>query len=171
MKETNPAVAHITQPESNLCWATGILMARNVRKQANPDHTPRRIAERSFNTSPNASNFPGYAPTIKAAIEDWIGNCSYVTRSLTWAEVKQDIDNNKPVLIGYGWSNGGGHLMVIGGYEDKGDGSWGFVRLFDPALNTHKDISFDRLSAGNYDQENWPGVQKGHIWDASWRLV
>jgi Papain-like cysteine protease AvrRpt2 len=171
MKETNPGVGHITQPESKLCWATSLLMVRNVIKQANADITPQKIAARSFYRDPGDTNIGGYDHIIKVAIEDWIGNCSYVKHPVTWAEVKQDIDNNKPIFVGYSWSTGSGHLMVIGGYENKGDGSWGLVRLFDPALNAHKDISFDRLSGGNFDQENWPGLEKGHVWDASWRLV
>jgi hypothetical protein len=171
MKETNPGVGLITQPESKLCWATSLLMARNVRKQANADITPQKIAARTFSRDTDDTNIGGKDHIIKSAIEDWIGSCSYVKRALTYAEVKQDIDNDKPVFVGYGWSNGGGHLMVIGGYENKGDGSWGLVKLFDPALTAPISISFDRLAAGNFDQENSPGLEKGHVWDASWRLT
>jgi len=174
MKETNPAVTHITQPESDLCWATCILMMRNVLKEVNPDHTPQTISARSFYRDRSDANIGGADIVIKAAIEDWVsgvGKCGYHARSFTWDEVKQAIDSNKPILVGYGWSKGGGHAMVIGGYEAKGGGDWGFVRLFDPLRKEYKDISYDRLVKGDYDLENWPGAGKGHAWDATWYLL
>ncbi len=174
MKETNPAVCHITQPDTKLCWATCILMVRNVLKQANPDISPQKIAARTFHGDHRAANIGGKDCIIKSAIEDWVSGpnkCGYVQRSFTWDEVKSAIDNNKPILVGYGWSKGGGHVMVIGGYEAKGRGDWGLVRLFDPLLSGPRDVSLDRLSDGNYDPENWPGLEKGHVWDATWYIL
>jgi len=147
-------------------------MMRNVLKVANPDITPKKIAARAFSEDPNGNvNIAGKNLVIKAAIEDWVGKCQYYTRAFTWEEVKTSIDNNKPILVGYGWSTGGGHTMVVGGYEPKGTGDWGLVRLFDPLLTGHTDISHDRLFKGNYDDENWPGLEKGHAWDATWSLL
>jgi hypothetical protein len=170
MKETNPAVVHIKQPDTNLCWATSILMVMKLFKQVTNDFTPQRLSSRMLGTDLDDYNHGGYDQVVKSSIDGLISECKFEKSSLTWDQVKASIDNNKPVFVGYGWDGGGKHVMVIGGYEAKGKGDWGMVRLFDPLRDGHLDISFDRLSDGNYDTENAPGLEKGHRWDRTWVL-
>jgi hypothetical protein len=39
---------------------------------------------------------------------------------LTWAQLKSQINNNKPVGFSWGWTGGGGHYMVAKGYTSIG---------------------------------------------------
>jgi hypothetical protein len=165
MIETTPAVQHIQQPQSKLCWATCILMARTVVKGANADITPEKISSRSFYTS--QSNIGGFDHVTTSVIEDWIGK-SLLVNSITYSTVRTYINNNKPILLGYSWLGGGGHVMIIGGYEDKG-ADWGLVKLFDPLQTAPKIISFDRINKGDYDPDSAIGHQ-GHKLDCAWLL-
>ena len=171
MKETNKKVVLIQQPQSQLCWATCILMMRRIEKEdISKDITPESIVERCFSRGKDEdNNIGGQDHVITAALEAYVwgsNNVSYVENPISWQAIKQSIDNNQPLLVGYGWKEGGGHVMVIGGYEEKGEG-WGLVKLFDPLQNKAIDISSDRLVQGDYDTEIKTG-HVGHEWDATW---
>ncbi|MBD2848696.1 C39 family peptidase [Paenibacillus sp. IB182496] len=51
------------------------------------------------------------------------------TGSLTWSELKTEIDNGRPIYVSWGWSTGGGHAVVIYGYSQSGT----YVNHMNPA--------------------------------------
>lgn len=170
MKETNKEVQFIKQPDTNLCWATCILMIRNVSKKANPDITPEKIVhDFLYGGGSQDNNIAGYDGVITSALEHYawgVNSVKYMKSSLEWKDIKKSVDSDCPVLVGYGWKQGGGHVMVIGGYEEKGE-DWGLVKLFDPLKDAASVISFDRLLKGDYDPEVKTGMV-GHVWDCTW---
>ncbi|WP_156255324.1 papain-like cysteine protease family protein [Sandarakinorhabdus oryzae] len=157
MIETNPAVTHIQQPSSKLCWATSILMMRQVIKGWNPDITPDRIVQRSMmaasGTNKTAPDF-----LIIGAMYDWLGAGKWVKRQLTLAEIKNNIDANLPFMIGINWNAGGAHAIVCGGYDAKGP-DWGLLKLFDPLAPSSATVSTDRMIGGKYDPDYKIGTE------------
>ncbi len=49
---------------------------------------------------------------------------------LTFEEIKGQIDNNRPVGFAWGWTDGGGHYMVLTGYKTALGKQW--VKIHDP---------------------------------------
>ena len=49
---------------------------------------------------------------------------------LTFEEIKAQIDNNRPVGFAWGWTDGGGHYMVLTGYKTVLGKQW--VKIHDP---------------------------------------
>lgn len=48
---------------------------------------------------------------------NWGVNSSAYTYASSWNSVVSDINANKPFVIRFGWTSGGGHIMVGTGYE------------------------------------------------------
>ena len=180
MKETNPPVQIITQPRSDLCWTTCILMMAKVVKNVYPGINPESISERVGYRAKGDGNYPGYLIKIKSVIEDFIGIGAYERSldkvdldkpaKLTWGEITKYIDEGYPILVYYDWNQSyEGHFMVIGGYEiTKGQGGTEtqIIRLFDPLEGSHKDIPYLDLFNGEYKRNN--KSDKKHLWYATW---
>jgi len=145
-------------------------MIRNSSKEANPDITPEKIVRNFlYRNEDQDNNIAGHDSVITSALEHYawgVNNVKYTKSNLEWKNIKQSIDSGYPILVGYGWGKGGGHVMVIGGYEEKGE-DWGVVKLYDPLKGEASVISSDRLLQGNYDPEIQTGTA-GHVWDCTW---
>jgi hypothetical protein len=149
--ETNPAVAHRLQPLSKLCWATSILMVREVLKGANQYITVDKIVQRTLSSDPG-TNKTGKDHIIASAMYDWLGGGNLVPGPISIDAAKASIDAGKPFIIGIGWYLGGGHAVVVGGYDRK-SADWGLLKIFDPLAPRAATISTDRLRRGDYDPD------------------
>lgn len=157
MIETNPAVTHIAQPSSKLCWATCILMAREVTKGWNPDITPDKIVQRSM-MADSGTNKTASDVLLTSAMIDWLGAGKWVKRPLTLAQIANNINANLPFIIGINWNAGGAHAIICGGYDAKGP-DWGMLKLFDPLAPTSAAVSTDRLFGKRYDPDYKIGTE------------
>lgn len=69
----------------------------------------------SYANQPNSMY--GTGGSVQNILNAWgVSNGAYNVAS-SWNSVVWDINNNRPFVIRYGWSNGGGHIMVGRGYE------------------------------------------------------
>ncbi|HEX7987318.1 MAG TPA: C39 family peptidase [Duganella sp.] len=63
------------------------------------------------------NNMYGSNGSVQNILKNWgVNNTAYNTAS-SWSSVVADINANRPFVIRYGWTNGGGHIMVGRGYE------------------------------------------------------
>lgn len=63
------------------------------------------------------NNMYGSNGSVQNILKNWgVNNTAYNTAS-SWSNVVADINANRPFVIRYGWTNGGGHIMVGRGYE------------------------------------------------------
>jgi Papain-like cysteine protease AvrRpt2 len=71
MNRTVPAVTHVQQPDTKLCWATCVLMAMVVKRNSTEqtrDWTPQKIVERfAYDYVNKGMN----ARATKAALENY----------------------------------------------------------------------------------------------------
>ena len=74
----------------------------------------------TFNWNSNANqpnNMYGTNGSVQNILQAWsVPNTAYNVAS-SWSSVVFDINANRPFVIRYGWSSGGGHIMVGRGYE------------------------------------------------------
>lgn len=69
----------------------------------------------SYANQPNSMY--GTSGSVQNILNAWgVSNSAYSVAS-SWASVVYDINANRPFVIRYGWTNGGGHIMVGRGYE------------------------------------------------------
>lgn len=112
-------------------------------------------------TACNSPNYIyGYGRGMKEVLTQY-GSISStgVNSYLTWSTVQSESNANRPFVIGFAWTSGGGHAMVGKGYSA---GSYDYVSYNDPWPGHGSRISF----------YSWMVYAAGdHEWDQSLRLT
>lgn len=70
--------------------------------------------------------------------------------ALTWVQLRAQIDANRPVTYAWGWTGGGGHIMVAVGYQYYSDTDK-YILINDPwppGSGNQKWITYDEFVAG-----------------------
>jgi hypothetical protein len=87
----------------------------------------------TFNWNSRANqpnNMYGSNGSVQKILANWgVPNGAYSVAS-SWNSVLSDINANRPFVMRYGWSNGGGHILVGRGYETVNGTS--YVYIMDP---------------------------------------
>jgi Peptidase_C39 like family len=160
MSVANPlAVTLVPQATQNWCWAASGQMimnylgnpAVNQCQEATdyPFAPPQTNPRTNWCTSPpdtlGFTGWPQFASYGFNATQTPYGT------PISWAQLKQEIDGNRPVAFVWAWRDGGGHMMVAIGYESV-DGV-DRVIILDPSpphKGDRRSIPYDDFVAGNY---------------------
>lgn len=79
----------------------------------------------SYANRPNSMY--GTSGSVQSILNAWgVSNSAYNYAS-SWNSVVWDINNNRPFVMRYGWTNGGGHIMVGYGYETYNSTSYVYI--------------------------------------------
>ncbi|MDH6116617.1 papain-like cysteine protease family protein [Kitasatospora sp. GAS204B] len=105
------------QQNSNWCWAAS---GDTIAAWYGYNYSQNQFCDAAFGRSIDSS-----CPNSQAALDDvqnalsWIGinPGSYVSGSLYYGTVQNEINNNRPVETRIQWSSGGGHMEVLYGYD------------------------------------------------------
>ena len=82
----------------------------------------------SYANQPNSMY--GTSGSVQNILAAWgVPNTAYNVAS-SWSSVVADINANRPFVIRYGWTNGGGHIMAGRGYETYNGVN--YVYIMDP---------------------------------------
>ena len=119
----------IQQEHSNWCWSgssVAVLNWYNQRpSQCSVANWALGVSNACGNTSFNWNNYAnsangmyGGGGTIQGILSHW-GVQSYGGNYyLAWTSVVAEVKNNRPFVMRYGWTSGGGHFVVGYGYND-----------------------------------------------------
>lgn len=130
-----------TQEHSQWCWSASSKAVLNYYKK-----TPSQCqivnwafglnyacGNTNFNWNSQANqpnNMYGSNGSVQNILNAWgVSNGAYSVAS-SWNSVVSDINANRPFVMRYGWSNGGGHIMVGRGYETANGVN--YVYIMDP---------------------------------------
>ncbi|MET3135173.1 hypothetical protein AAKU55_005481 [Oxalobacteraceae bacterium GrIS 1.11] len=118
----------VTQEHSQWCWAGSSKAVLNFYNK-----TPSQCqivnwafglnyacGNSSFNWNSNANqpnNMYGGNGSVQGILQNWGVPNNAINNYLSWNSVLNDINANRPFVIRYGWTNGGGHILVGSGYE------------------------------------------------------
>ncbi|PTT93108.1 hypothetical protein DBR42_00660 [Pelomonas sp. HMWF004] len=79
----------------------------------------------SWNSPANQPNYLyGQAGSMQDILKHWGYSTRAVQAASPWSGVVSDIDAGKPFVIRFGWTSGGGHIMVGKGYEVANNASY-----------------------------------------------
>jgi hypothetical protein len=70
--------------------------------------------------------------------------------ALTWSQLKNELKHNRPVPFSWGWSGGGGHMMVAVGYAEVGGEH--YVTIHDPwspCVGDTRTLTYAAFVSGN----------------------
>ncbi|WP_030784130.1 papain-like cysteine protease family protein [Streptomyces sp. NRRL S-920] len=110
------------QQKTNWCWAAG---GNTIAAFMGRNYSQNQFCNAAFGRSQNTE-----CPNNQATLGNvqnglrWTGinPGSYVTGWLRYSTVKTEVDAGRPVETRIQWSNGGGHMHVLYGYDDAN--SW-----------------------------------------------
>ncbi|UXI70163.1 C39 family peptidase [Tahibacter amnicola] len=119
----------VTQEHSNWCWA-GVAVSVLNRYNQSPSQCSvvnwafgisHACGNSTFNWN-NYANSPngiyGGGGSIQGILNHW-GVRSYgIQNYLRWSTVVTEVNANRPFVMRYGWTGGGGHFIVGYGYND-----------------------------------------------------
>jgi hypothetical protein len=138
----NIPLTYIQQTKDLWCWAASSAMA--VRAAGFIRTQTRHAVQAIYgvnSTNTDAPNVTRTAVQIKNDFSNIYSISATKTGTITLTTVRAKINANKPILAGVLWSGGGGHMVVIAGY----DNSCPDLKIFDSIYGT-KTWSYDGLS-------------------------
>jgi hypothetical protein len=117
-----------SQQQTNWCWAAVAASVAAYFNSAGPSGGPWKQCEIAGNvrndptccqdgTTPNC-NHDDLLDSALNTVHHLAGPPE--ASPISYAEVAQEIDNNRPVAVRIGWYGGGGHFLALAGYEDAG---------------------------------------------------
>ncbi|WP_369779040.1 papain-like cysteine protease family protein [Streptomyces sp. R33] len=105
------------QQKTNWCWAAS---GNTIATWFGRNHTQNQFCNAAFNRQQgyDCPNNQATLGNVQTAL-NWTGinSGSYVNGWLRYTTVQSEIDANRPVETRIQWSNGGGHMHVIYGYD------------------------------------------------------
>jgi hypothetical protein len=122
------SVPLVTQEHSQWCWSASSKAVLNyyyaTPSQCQIVNWAYGINYACGNTTFNWNSYAnqpnsmyGSNGSVQGILNAWgVPNTAYNWAS-SWSSVVWDINNNRPFVIRYGWTNGGGHILVGRGYE------------------------------------------------------
>jgi hypothetical protein len=145
------------QEQTNWCWAA---TAQAIMGFHGTSVRQCDLANWLFGQTTCCAN-PGSAACNKGATNaeqsrvysHWGFSNTPVDSSTSFATVKNEICNNRPIKFGWAWTGGGGHALTMRGYYD---GTTDYVYYIDPG-----DASY------NYKTYSWVVSGDNHTWSTT----
>lgn len=162
------SVPLVTQEHSQWCWSGSSKAVLNYYSK-----TPSQCqivnwayglnyacGNSTFDWNSNANqpnSMYGTNGSVQNILANWgVPNNAYSVAS-SWSSVVSDINANRPFVIRYGWTNGGGHIMVGTGYETYNGTNYVYIMNPWPGEgNTYRTYS----SAVSASDHRWTHTQR-----------
>jgi hypothetical protein len=145
----------IQQEETNWCWAASSV---SILKYLGTNESQCGFV---MNAKPADVACYNVAEDITTVIQTFIWpygkTVSGYTGSLSWANLKTEIDNSKPIYVSWKWESGGGHAVVVYGYSQSGT----FVNYMDPWTGIKQAMNYDSFKGGTSYDRTWRWGAKG----------
>lgn len=143
----------VAQQKSNWCWAaTGECILDYFGKPVS--QTDFAIFVKGKNPPPNELAFDS---DVKRGLEQWGVSGTLTSSYLSFSTIITEIYNNeRPIYSGWTWSSGGGHAVVIDGYNDNNGTQ--YVDYMNPNDGAFHQSTYSWFKGGSsYD----------HVWDGT----
>ncbi|MED1803018.1 papain-like cysteine protease family protein [Brevibacillus porteri] len=121
-------VKNVKQSQTNWCWAAtsqSVLDYYNIFSIQ--DGIVKVVKGKVVNRTATVDE-------VQEGLREY-GLDSSATGSLSFSELKSELNADDPVLAGIQYKDGGGHMVVIDGYEE--DGRSKYIEYMDPAKGSH----------------------------------
>ena len=158
-------VPQIAQEQRYWCWAACTDMV--LHYYDNPDARQCEFANWLFQqtqccedpTSP-ACDRGCYANQVAAVYGNWNILSAHIEGTVPFADLQAEIDAGRPVEVAFYWTGGGGHVVIVRGWDTNETGP--FVRVNDPHYGSVGVYYDDLLTAYGLGQwvHTWTGIQR-----------
>lgn len=150
-------VPYIKQTQTLWCWAACAEMVirfySSVVEQCQLANWLFQRNECCQSPSSNGCNQGCSFDDVARVYTNWGVTCNPTTNQVPFATFISEIDANRPVEIGFIWNQGGGHVIIIRGYDQGAGGNIALVN--DPWYGTGG-VKYENLQTA-YGQGRWFG--------------
>lgn len=115
-------VPNTLQAKSYWCWN-----GSSVAVLANKGKTVTQAAFSTTVKGNSTNNSTATSTEVKTGLSKY-GYSSTLTTSLSTGTVRTELSNSRPIIAGYLYKSGGGHMVVISGH----DSSTNYLQVMDP---------------------------------------
>ena len=123
-------ITQTIQEHSNWCWSASSVATLKLYGQS-PSQCSVANYARSINYACGNTTFNWNSPanqpagiyggsgTIQSILLHWGLASTGRASALSWSSTVSQINANRPFVMRFGWTNGGGHFLVPYGYDDR----------------------------------------------------
>jgi hypothetical protein len=154
----------VRQEQTNWCWATCARMTaayydNDLPRQCDFANWLFKRSACCQDGSSVACNQPATDAQIVAVYSQWGISCTYALAQVSYAALQGQIATNYPVEVGWTWTGGGGHVVLLVGCTRDATGE--YVYINDPWTGAQSLMTYAAMQNG-----------QGHgIWDATWTNI
>lgn len=141
-----------TQEKSNWCWAAS---SQSILRYFGTSVTQTQFVNYVKNST-RAPNLTASDAEAKSGLSHWRVSSTQTTSYLPFSTIISEIYTyNRPIYAGWSWTSGGGHALVLDGYEDD---TTDYVEYMDPGDGGFHMATYSWFKGGSsYD----------HVWDGT----
>lgn len=93
---------------------------------------------------------------VKNGLNHWGGSGTLKTSYLSFSSIMSEIySNERPIYAGWSWSSGGGHAVVLDGYDDD---TTDYVEYMDPDDGAFHQSTYSWFKGGSSYNHVWDGT-------------
>ena len=141
----------VVQEQSNWCWVASAKSLVRLHKGTNPAQcTLYKNAKGGTSCPNNVGTLGDVYKIFLAAGLIYAGD--YAGGARSWAQVQGDLNGNRPIVVRWGWTAGGGHMVVIRSYNTSGSN----VGYMNPLNSAYQSNTYSWMVSGG-----------GHTWTHS----
>ncbi|WP_028102900.1 C39 family peptidase [Pseudoduganella violaceinigra] len=165
------SVPLVTQEHSQWCWAGSSKAVLNLYNR-----TPSQCqivnwafginyacGNSNFNWNSYANrpnNMYGSSGSVQNILSNWGVPNTAINNYLSWNSVVNEINGSRPFVIRYGWTSGGGHIMVGRGYETSNGTNYIYIMNPWPGEGQTYRTFASAVSASDH---NWTHTQRMNV--------
>lgn len=143
-------VAGEAQQRSNWCWAASDV---SILDYFGETVTQREVA---IAVKGSVVNQGGTDAEAQDGLDNWGVTSTRTASSLSFSSIKNEIYvHERPIYSGWSWNSGGGHAVVIDGYDE---GSKNYVEYMDPLDGSHYTETYTWFKGGSSSDHVWDGT-------------
>ncbi|NGQ96295.1 hypothetical protein G3578_14105 [Brevibacillus sp. SYP-B805] len=141
-------VSEELQQEDEWCWAAAsVSILDYFGESVDQDEVVEYVKGDVINEGATDSE-------VQDGLEHWGVDSTRTTSYLSFSTIKSEIYNyERPIYAGWTWDTGGGHAVVLDGYDDD---TTDYVEYMDPWDGDHKSSTY-----------NWFKSSSDHVWDGT----
>ncbi|MCY9511895.1 C39 family peptidase [Paenibacillus larvae] len=139
------------QEKSNWCWAassTSILKFKGI----NVDQCDFVKHVKSTTT---CNNVTANVKEAQSGMHDYGLSSKYYKGNLSVTQVQDQIDEGNPIYVSWGWKTGGGHAIVIYGYNGTLDPNNWYIKYMDPWDGIKTTMEYENFKGGTGYDRTW----------------
>ena len=152
------AVPEVEQEKTNWCWAASMQAVLDVYgTTVTQCQEANWLFSHSDCCNPGNCNWSTSPEQQRDILDHWGLSSTLTYSTLTWNQLKTEIDAGRPVSIGFSWCSGGGHSLVIYAFSEvDGTPVTHNVGYMDPWFGEGYNVAeYDWVVGGCPGDHNW----------------